>query len=134
MKVIARTLREPVADQWGLVGCRIVEDHIHLNVVRHVLIDGVQNGAKVPDRMTRPAFAHYPARADIQDCKQIRGATPNVIMRVTLDLARTHRQNWLGGLFGLDLRLHIHAQHQRSIRRRSTPDYVCPVQFEGQAG
>jgi hypothetical protein len=89
---------------------------MHLQPLRHRLVDGVENSAKILGRVTRPAHAHHPAGADIQSGKQIRCAMANVIVRVTLNLTGAHGQDRGGGRSGLDLGLLVHAQRQRPIR------------------
>lgn len=58
---------------------------MHLQIVRHGAIDGVQEGAEIFGRVARPAFAHHPTRVDIEGCERVRGAVADIVMRVALD-------------------------------------------------
>ena len=53
----------------------------------------------------------------IQRCEQLRGAVPFVVMRSPGDLDRPHGQLRLTAVQRLHLRLLIHAEHHRIVRR-----------------
>src|ERR1700676_1662459 len=43
----AGPLGQPCADQFGLVGSVVVQNQMHVQLRRHVLLDGIEEGAKL---------------------------------------------------------------------------------------
>ena len=67
--------------------------------------------------MAREAGAEHRAGGHVQGREQRRGPVAAVVVGAPLRDARTHRQHRLAALQRLYLRLLVHAQHHRSLRR-----------------
>jgi hypothetical protein len=112
MYVDARVFGQPVADPNTFVG-RVGAGHV-LEEAQELL-------------MAMPVLTETGdlASGDLQRGEQRRGAMTHVVMGAPLSPARLHWQHRLGAIQRLDLRLLIHAQHDRVLRRiQIQPDDV----------
>src|SRR3954454_8430872 len=66
MHVPARTLRQPVADQRGLVRGIVVPDQMHVEIMRHADLDLIEELAEFLCPMTWIALADHCAGGDIE--------------------------------------------------------------------
>src|SRR6478672_8506654 len=114
----AGTLGEPVADRLRLVARRVVHDDVHVEAGRNIALDLVEEPAELLGSMARHALADHRAGLHVrlhrhrgdEAREQRRGAVALVIVRAPLDLPRTHRQQRLRAIEGLDLALLIDAR------------------------
>ena len=126
MQVIARVSGEPGFDRRCLVGGVIVEHQMDVEIGRHGLFDRGQEPAEFDRAVALVATADDPAGGDVQGGEQRGRAVALVVMAASLDLPRSHRQQRLGAVERLDLRLFIDAQHQGMVGRVEVePDDVA---------
>ena len=82
-----------------------------------------------------PALRQHPPGGDVQSGEQRRRAVPDIVVGVALDVAQAHRQRRLRAIERLNLRLFIHAQHHRVVRRVEVqPDDVAHFLDEERIG
>src|SRR5437867_2134507 len=99
----SRPLGEPVADQLGLVGGIIVYDEVDVEVVRHGILDPIEETAELRRTMPRIAFADDAASGDIERGEQGCDAMAHIVMGAPLDLSGAHWQQRLAAIECLDL-------------------------------
>ena len=128
VEVIARVAGEPRLDRRGLVRGVIVEHQMDVEIGRHGLLDRAEEFAEFDRTVTLVAAADDVAGGDIQGREQ-RGRTVTLIVMTTpLNLTGPHRQQRLGAVERLDLRLFIDAQHQGTVGRVEVqPDNVADL-------
>src|SRR5438093_5908390 len=80
MHVESGPLRQPGADERGLVGTVVVQNDVDLPVRRHVGIEAVQELAKLTRAMATMRFRHDRAGLRVERGKQRRGAMPLVVV------------------------------------------------------
>jgi len=86
-----RPLSELAADQLGLVGRRVVHDHVAVEIARHGGLDAIQEATELGRAMARIAFADDAAGGDIESSEQGRDAMAPVIVGATPGLPKTNR-------------------------------------------
>src|SRR5262252_4448175 len=101
----------------------VVENEMHFKTRGHRGVNLIEELAKLKRAMTAMQLTNDFPRLSVQCGKQRSGAVTFVIVRPTLGLSRTHGQNRLRAIQGLDLRFLIHTQHQRFIRRIQVKPY-----------
>ena len=106
---------QPVADSRGLVGSVVVHNQMDVQVGRHGRLNGVEELTELHGPMAGLALPNDLATLDIQGRKQGGGATAQIILCAPFHLARAQVPQGLGPIQGLDLRLLVHAQHQRPL-------------------
>ena len=79
--------------------------------------DMIKDGADVLGAMLLCHLAHHCPGCDIQGCEQCRRAVSLIVMCAGLSLSRLERQGRLCPPERLDLRLLVHREHHRVIRR-----------------
>ena len=127
----ARTPGEPVADRLRLVGRVVVHDDVDLEVGRHVGLDVIQELAELRAAVAPVALSDDLACGDVKGCEQRGGALALVVMGAPLDLAGPQRQQGLGAIQGLNLRLLVHAENHGVLRRvHVQPDDVARLVHE----
>jgi RHS repeat-associated protein len=108
--------REPVVDLRMLVRAVVVADQVDL-APRVALGDRVEKRDELDVRVAREATAmNLPAR-HLERRKQAGGSVALVVVGHAGGNAGTKRQDRLGAIERLDLRLLVHRQHQRPLRR-----------------
>ena len=99
---------------------------MNVEIGRHGLLDLREEVAEFDRTVTLVAAADDPAGGNVQGGEQGGRAVPRVIMAAPLGLPRSHRQQRLGAIERLDLRLLIDAQHQGMVGRiELEPDDVA---------
>ena len=83
----AGALGQPVANQLGFMGAVVVQNQMHLQLCRHVVLDSVEEEAKLPGAMPAVRLADDLAGLGIQRGEQAGGAVALVVMRAAFDLA-----------------------------------------------
>src|SRR5512147_1179017 len=101
-------LAKPVADQLGLVAGGIVQDDVDIEVGRHAVLDRIEEPAELLRPVAWHALADDGSGFRVEGGEQRRRPMPLVIMGPSLGLPRPHRQQRLGPIQGLDLRLSEH--------------------------
>jgi hypothetical protein len=115
--VKARTSQQPALDQRRLLGVIVVKDEVDLEFLRDVLVDRVEKPPKLDAPVTSVMLSDDPAALDVQRSEERSGAVPDVVVGSTLDLSGTQRQDRLGAVESLYLRLLVHAQNDSAIGR-----------------
>ncbi len=88
----------------------------------------IEELAEFPRPLTAVKLADHFAGLGIERGEQRGGVVPGVVMRAALDLPGTHRQHRLRPIEGLDLRLFVHAQHERPVGRiQIEPDNIADL-------
>ena len=117
MRMSARPLRQPVADQRRLVGCVIVHDQMNVQLFWNSGFDLIEKLAELCGAMAAVALADDPAGCDVEGGKQRGDAVAFVVVTTARRLARWHGQHGLAAVQRLDLRLLIDAQHNGALGR-----------------
>ena len=116
---------EPVLDRRGPVGGDVVQDDMHGEGIGHVLVDQVEEAlelagplswAQVGDHMSGGDPASSAGQA-IQRRVEVSGAVSYVAVGLTAGDAGQHRPGRCGAVERLDLRLLVHAEHDRRLGR-----------------
>ena len=116
MHVEAGAFYQPVLDRLRLMSSIVVQDHVDVQLLGHVLLDGVEEVAKLDRAMALLILANDLAGLGIQRGKQTGGAVARIVMRAPLDLAGTHGQQRGRAIQRLNLALFVHTQDQRALR------------------
>lgn len=95
VKVVSRTLRQPIFDQIGFVSGVVVQDDMNVEFGRNRRINEVEKFAKLHASMFGEAAANDFAGGDIQGGEEAGGAMTKVIGRSPFDLARLQGKNRL---------------------------------------
>ena len=103
MDVVARMLGQPVADRLGLVGGRVVEHEVYVEVWRDLRVHLVQEPAELGGAAAGGAAADHRPRLHVERGEQARGAVGGIVVGVALRLARPQRQERLGTVERLHL-------------------------------
>src|SRR5215208_1405186 len=128
MQVKARALEQPALNGDGLMSTVVVEDQMDVKACRHLCIDLVEELAKLKRAVPTMKLTDDLASLSVQGGEQRSGTVALVIMSPAFCLSWSHRQNWLGTIQRLNLRLLVNAQHQRLIRRiQVKPNYISDL-------
>ena len=112
-----RPLEQPPPDQRGLMRSVVVHDQMHVEVRRHVRVNGVEELPEFSGALALVELAHHLPGLDVQSRKQGGGAMAAIVVGAPLNLPGTHRQQGLRPVQRLNLRLLVHAQHQGFVGR-----------------
>jgi hypothetical protein len=118
VQVVAGVAGEPGLDGRRLVGAVVVHDQVNVELRRHALLDGAQELQELAAAMPPMQLADDLAGGQIQRREQGRGAIAHVVMAAPLGHAEGQRQQRLGAVQRLDLRLLVHTQHHGMGGRR----------------
>src|SRR5579859_7069269 len=80
----AGPLSQPVANQFGLVGSVVIQNQMHLQLWRQVVLDGVEEGAELGGAVAAVRLADDLASFCIQGGEQAGGAVALVVMGAPL--------------------------------------------------
>ena len=97
-------LRQPGSDFGVLVGSIIIDDQVYVQVLRHGLLDLMQETQELLVQMTRLALGDRLYPRHIQAGEQGYGVVSDVVLRDPLDVAYAHGQQRLGPIQCLALR------------------------------
>src|SRR5215468_2269440 len=125
MPMPVRPPGEPVADEFRFVARCIVHNDMHVEAVRDITFDLVEELAELLRAVTRHAGSDHGAcfnlrlgRDGSDQAGEERGrAMTVVVVGAPLDLSWTHRQQWLCSIKSLDLALFVDADDQRLFWR-----------------
>ena len=133
MDVVSGSFRQPSL-YLGVLVCRvIVDDQVHLEFFRDVIIYVVEKLEELLVAVPALALRHNLAGGDVQGGKQRRGAVPEVIVGYPFHVSQPHGQKRLGTFQRLRLALLVDTKHDRRIRRvQIQSDNV--VHFLGEEG
>jgi hypothetical protein len=107
---------EPLSDDGMLVRPVVVADQVDLATLVPA-IDRLEEVEKLDMRVPRIAATVDAAAGHLQRCEETGGAVPLVVVRHPGRQPGPHRQDRLGPVERLDLRLLVHAQHQGPFGR-----------------
>jgi hypothetical protein len=106
-----------------------------VEIGRHNLPDRGQKLAEFDRAVSLVAAADDLAGGDVQNGEQRGRAMTPVVMAAPLDLTRPHRQQRLGAVERLDLRLFIDAEHEGAVGRVDVePDNVADLRHKQRIG
>ena len=104
-------LRQPGFDLGVLVGAVVVHDQVQLQILGHLLVDPPQEAEELLMTVAGLALSDHGTGGHIQRGEQRGGAVADVVMGDALHVAQAHRQQRLGPVQCLDLRLLVNAEH-----------------------
>src|SRR5216683_4429479 len=135
MDVEAPMAGEPSLDPRMLVSRVIVDDQMDLEISRNTVVEMVEKSEKLLVPMARFALSDDRTVEHVERRKQGGGAVPIIVVGYPFDIAEAHRQHRLGARQRLDLRLFIHAQHERLVGRiEIEPHYVTHLLDKERVG
>ena len=102
MDVVAGPLGKPPSDRRRLVGAVVVEDEMHVEVVRDGFVDAVEKPTEFGRPVLAIALADDPAALHVERREERRGPVPDVVVGPALRLAGSHRQERLRPVERLD--------------------------------
>jgi hypothetical protein len=88
-----------------LWGARIINNEVDVKPLWHRLVEGIEEPPKLARPVALVKLADDLAALDIQRGEQCRRPVACVVVSTPLGVARSHRQDRLGAIEGLDLRL-----------------------------
>jgi hypothetical protein len=128
VEMVTRMASQPCLDRRGLVGGVIVEHEVEVEIGGHRLFDRVEELTELDRAVALVAAANDPSGGDVERGKQRGGAVADIVVAAPLGLSRPHRQQGLGTVQRLDLRLLVDAQHQGVLGRgQIEPDDIAPL-------
>jgi hypothetical protein len=83
-------LRQPIADQLRFVRPVVVQNQVHIQFWRNVLLDGVAEVAKLDRAMAALRLSDQFTRLGIEGGEQAGGAMTRIIVCAAFDLPWTH--------------------------------------------
>jgi hypothetical protein len=135
VRVEAGSLGEPGLDEGRLVRAVVIHDQVDVQVAWHRLIQGVQKLPELHRAVTPVNLAKDLSRLELQRRKEGRDAMAGVVVASAFRLPGPHGQDGLGPVQCLDLRLLIHAEHHRVVRRvHVEPDNISHLLDEEGVG
>ena len=102
-------LRQPIADQLRFVRSVVVQNQVHIQFLRNVLLDGVEEVTKLDGAMAALRLPDQFPGLGIEGGKQAGCTVTRIVMRTAFDLPWTHGQQGRGSVQRLYLRLLVHA-------------------------
>jgi hypothetical protein len=117
VEVEAEVLEPPAGDKLSLVSGVVVEHEVDIEVSGHLAVDAIQKGAELGGAVTPVGCADDLAGGGIERREERGSSVPAVVVSAQLGQSRTHRQDWLGPVQGLDLALIVGAEDERPLRR-----------------
>ena len=117
MHVEAGPLCQPGPDLGVLVGAVVVHHQMDVQIFRDGHLDLAQEAQELLVPVAGLALGDHLAGGDVQSGEEGGGAVPDVVVGDAFHVAQAHRQQRLGAVQGLDLRLLVDAEHHRLVRR-----------------
>lgn len=108
----AWALQQPPADHGRRMRAIVVEDQMYIQAGRDAGLDGVHELTEFSGTMSLMQFPDDAARPHFQGREERGRAMAAVVMRPTLNLPRTHRQQGARAVHGLNLSVLIYAQDE----------------------
>src|SRR6266571_6859391 len=90
--VEAWPLGEPVTDDRGLVGPVVVHDHVDIQIHGDVVLDGVQETAKLDGAVATVDLTEDLSGLDVESSEERRSAVALVVVGAMFNLSRPHRE------------------------------------------
>ncbi|MDQ0938629.1 hypothetical protein QFZ67_000334 [Streptomyces sp. V1I1] len=109
--------QQPPPDRLGLVGAVVVHDQVHVQAGRDLPVELGEKLLELRGAVSAVERADHLAARGIQRGEQGGGARAQGVVAAAFGHPGHHREHRLGPVQRLDLRLLIHAQHQRPLRR-----------------
>src|SRR5207253_1567452 len=95
----------------------VVEDEVDVQVRGDGRLDRIEEPPELHGAVPAVTLANDLAAHHFERRKERRGPMADIVVRAALRLAGAHRQERLGPIEGLNLRLLVHAEHQGALRR-----------------
>src|SRR6185295_16047764 len=111
-----RPFGQPAMNRSGFVRSVIIQDQMDIEGGRHLGLDGVEKLTKLDGSMSTMQSADHFASLGIESRKQRSRTVALIIVSAPFELARSHGQQRLSAIKGLDLALLVDAQHQSTLR------------------
>lgn len=105
VEVEAWVSSEPAPDRRSSVGREVVEDDVDLEVVFDTAIELAEKVHEVLGAVLSLDLRHDFSGSDVESREETERAVANVVVGLPFRHSEVHRQNRLGALEGLDLRL-----------------------------
>jgi len=104
VEVEPRVAQQPGLHGLGLVRAGVGQDDVHFEVVRHGFVDLGEECLELLGPVAPASGGDHPACSDIEGCEQIGDPVAQLVMRPSLHLAGSHRQDRLSPVECLDAR------------------------------
>jgi hypothetical protein len=95
----------------------VVDDDVHVELLRHLVVDDVEKPAKLRSALEWVALSDDLAGRHVESCEEVGRAVAVVRRGHALGLTEEQRQHGLAALQGLNLRFFVEAQHYGVVRR-----------------
>jgi hypothetical protein len=109
--------QQPPLDVRCLVGGVVVTDQVDVQAGGHLLVEGDQEFLELLGPVAAMEGADHLAGGHVERGEQGGGAGADVVVGGPFRDSGHHRQDWLRPVQCLDLRLPVHAEHQRPLGR-----------------
>ena len=109
----SRTFGEPVSDQRCFMGAVVIHDDVHVEPTRNVRLNQIEEFPKLRGPVPLMKLRDHFTGLRVERGEQRRRAVAFVVVRPALNLSRLQRQERLGPIERLNLRLLIDAKHRR---------------------
>ena len=120
---------EPASNSQMLVCGVIIHDDVHLQVLRHVLLNLPEKAQILLMPVARSTFRKHFAVGRVQGGKQCRGSVTPIIMSHSFHITQSQRQHRLGAFQRLNSALLIYAQNHSIFRGIQIQPYNIPYFF-----
>src|SRR3989339_1550247 len=115
--------RKPALDRCVLMGRIVVNDQVHIELLRDILLNVLQELQELLVPMPPLALRDHLATGNVQGGKECRCAMPYVVVSHTFDIAEPHWEHGLCSIESLDLALFIDTEHDRILWRTQIEPY-----------
>ena len=108
---------QPALDDRTLVSAGVVEHEMQIQLGRRGMLDGLQEVAELHAAVAPMDLGDDRSSLDVQGGEEVSRAVADVVVGMTLELARSHGNCWRGIAVGLDGGFLVYAQHQCPLGR-----------------
>src|SRR5665213_1189706 len=106
---------EPLLDLGRLMGCVVVDDEVHVEILGHLPIDQVQKRPELDSPVLVGHVGDDLPRHDVQSREEVGGPVTDVVVGLALRQSWPKRKHRCGPVECLDRGLLVHAEHERSF-------------------
>ena len=117
MEVEPRVAQQPCLYSWGLVRGGVVQDDVHFEVIRHGFVDLHEESLEFLGPVTPASGRDHLAGRDIERREEICDPVAHIVMRPSLHLAGSHRQDRLSPVECLDAGLLVDTVAMMTVSR-----------------
>ena len=115
--------RKPALDRCVLMGRIIVNDQVHIELLRDILLYVLQELQELLMPVPLLALCDNLATGNVQGGKECRCAMPYVVVSHTFDIAESHGEHGLCSIQSLDLALFIDTEYDCILWRTQIEPY-----------